>query len=100
VLARRTTARTVSVSEYDAPYDGRVLEDYRGEVWVDRRTFEQGAHAVTTYELGWPGIQIQVRSVMDLAIVDGRVDVTIDTWATRDGVEVSHRRWEERGITG
>ena len=100
VLARRTTARTVSVSEYDAPYDGRVLEDYRGEVWVDRRTFAQGAHAVTTYRLGWPGIKIEVRSVMDLAIVDGHVDVTIDTWATRDGVEISHRQWQERAITG
>ncbi|GAA2118160.1 CocE/NonD family hydrolase [Nocardioides bigeumensis] len=103
VLARRTTARTVSVSEYGAPYDGRVLEDYRGEVWVDRRTFEQGAHAVTTYRLGWPldvgRVDIEVRSVMDLAIVDGRVDVTIDTWASRDGVEVSHRHWEEQSIT-
>ena len=29
---------------------------------------------------------------MDLAIVDGSVDVTIDTWASRDGTEVSHRR--------
>ncbi len=104
VLARRTTARTVSVSEYATPYDGRAVEDYRGEVWVDRRTFAQGAHAVTTYDLSWPGsdaerIEIRVRSVMDLAIVDGRVDVTIDTWATRDGVEVSHRRWEEQAIT-
>ena len=45
-------------------------------------------------------VEVQVRSVMDLAIVDGSVDVTIDTWASRDGVEVSHRRWEERDITG
>ena len=57
VLARRTTARTVSVSEYATPYDGRAREDYRGEVWVDRRTFAQRAHAVTTYDLAWPDVE-------------------------------------------
>ncbi len=104
VLARRTTARTVSVSEYATPYDGRAREDYRGEVSVDRRSFAQHAHAETTYDLSWPGsetdrIEIRVRSVMDLAIVDGSVDVTIDTWASRDGTEVSHRQWTEHAIS-
>ena len=95
MLARTTTARTVSVSEYETPYDGRALEDYRGEVSVDRRTFAQRAHADTTYELSWPGVDIRVHSVMDIDIVDGRVDVVIDTWAWRDGQEVSHRTWRE-----
>ncbi len=95
VLARTTSARTVSVSEYDTPYDGTAREDYRGEVSVDRRTFAQHAHADTTYDLTWPGIEIKVRSVMELDIVDGRVDVAIDTWAWRDGQEVSHRTWRE-----
>ena len=91
MLARVTTARTVSVSEYDTPYDGTAREDYRGEVSVDRRTFAQHAHADTTYDLTWPGVEIKVRSVMEIDIVDGRVDVVIDTWAWRDGEEVSHR---------
>ncbi len=96
VLRRVTSARTVSVSEYQTPYDGRALEDYRGEVRVDRRTFAQHAHADTTYELSWPGVDIRVKSVMDVAITDGRVAVTIDTWAWHDATEVSHRSWQER----
>ena len=80
VLARTTTARTVSVSEYETPYDGRALEDYRGEVSVDRRTFAQRAHADTTYELSWPGVDIRVRSVMDVDIVGGRVDAASAPW--------------------
>ena len=86
----------MSTSEYETPYDGRALEDYRGEVSVDRRTFAQHAHADTTYELSWPGVDIRVRSVMDVAIAAGHVDVTIDTWAWRNGAEVSHRSWRER----
>jgi uncharacterized protein len=96
VLARTTTARTVSVSEYDTPYDGRVLEDYRGEVSVDRRTFAQRAHADTTFELSWPGVDIRVRSVMDVVVEDGRVGATIRTVAERDGAVVSERTWVSR----
>jgi predicted acyl esterase len=95
VLHRVTSASTRSVSEYETPYDGRALEDYRGEVRVDRRTFAQQAHADTTYELSWPGVDIRVRSVMDVAIEDGRVGVTIDTWAWDGGTEISHRSWKE-----
>ena len=93
VLARTTTARTVSVSEYDTPYDGRALEDYRGEVSVDRRTFAQRAHADTTLELSWPGVDIRVWSVMDVVVEGGRVDATIRTVAERDGAVVSERTW-------
>jgi hypothetical protein len=96
VLRRVTSARTTSVSEYETPYGGRALEDYRGEVSVERRTFAQHAHADTTYELSWPGVDIRVESVMDVAIQDGEVTVSIDTWAWQDGVEVSHRQWRER----
>ena len=83
----------VSVSEYDTPYDGRALEDYRGEVSVDRRTFAQRAHADTTLELSWPGVDIRVRSVMDVVVEGGRVDATIRTVAERDGAVVSERTW-------
>jgi len=100
VLERVTTASTRSVSEYPTPYDGTAREDYRGEVGVDRRTFAQHAHADTTFDLTWPGTDIRVQSVMDVAIVGGSVDVTIDTRAWHDGREVSHRSWRESGIGG
>ena len=100
VLARTTTARTVSVSEYDTPYGGRALEDYRGEVVVDRRTFAQRAHADTTFELSWPGVDVQVHSVMDVTIEGGRVAATIRTVATRDGAVVSDRSWEQVSSRG
>ena len=66
VLARTTTARTMSVSAYATPYDGTAREDYLGEVSVDRRTFAQHAHADTIYDLSWPDVEIRVRSVMDM----------------------------------
>jgi hypothetical protein len=95
VLRRLTTARTRQVSEYGTSYGGRALEDYLGEVRVDRRTFAQHAHADTTYELSWPGVDVRVRSVMDVSIADGRLEVAIDTRAFKDGVEVAHREFHE-----
>ena len=43
VLRRTTTVATHTVSSYDTPHDGTALEDYAGEVGVDRRTFAQWA---------------------------------------------------------
>jgi hypothetical protein len=99
VLARTTTARTVSVSEYDRPYGGRAREDYRGEVVVDRRTFAQHAHAETTFELSWPGVEVRVHSVMDVVIEGGSVAATIRIVATRDGAVVSDRSWEQLPVS-
>ncbi len=96
VLARRTTAVTGSVSEYATPYDGSAREDYRGEVWVSGRSHEQGLHADTTFDLTWPGIAVQVRSVMEMAITAAGYDVSIEVVATRDGTEVSRRSWSEQ----
>jgi hypothetical protein len=99
VLARVTTASTRSLSEYETPYDGTVREDYQGEVSVDRRSFAQHARADTTYDLTWPGVTVQVRSVMEVDIADGKVGVVIDTWARRDDAELSHRTWRESFVT-
>lgn len=95
VLRRRTTAHTRTVSAYDTPYDGRAREDYLGAVSVDRRTWEQTAHAVTTYDLTWPGVAVRVVSTMDVTITTAGLDVGIDTVATLDGETVSHRSWHE-----
>ena len=95
VLRRTTSARTHTVAEYDTPYDGRAREDYLGEVSVDRRTHEQHAHAVTTFDLAWPGTAVQVRSTMEVSIGAGGVEVAIETVATRDGAVVSTRTWRE-----
>jgi hypothetical protein len=95
VLRRTTTARTHTVSEYDTPYDGRAREDYLGAVTVDRRTWEQTAHAVTTFDLAWPGAAVQVDSTMDITITRSSYDVSIETVATLDGAEVSRRSWWE-----
>ena len=60
---------------------------------VDRRTFAQRAHADTTLELSWPGVDIRVWSVMDVVVEGGRVGATIRTVAERDGAVVSERTW-------
>jgi predicted acyl esterase len=95
VLARVTTARTLSDSSYDTPYDGRARERYVGEVSVDRRTFAQRAEADTTFELSWPGIDVEVRSTMSLEVGAATYDVEIETRATLDGTEVGSRTWSE-----
>lgn len=95
VLRRTTYARTHTVADYDTPYDGWAREDYYGEVSVDRRTHHQTAHAVTTFDLTWPGIEVQVRSIMDIAITGAGYEVAIETVATLDEVEVSRRTWRE-----
>lgn len=95
VLRRTTYARTHTVSSYATPYDGRAREDYLGEVSVHRRTHEQHAHAVTTFDLAWPEASVQVRSTMDVTITGAGIDVTIETVAARDGTQVSTRVWRE-----
>ena len=95
VLARVTTARTLSDSAYDTPYDGRARERYVGEVSVDRRSFAQRAEADTTFELCWPDVDVEVRSTMSLEVGAATYDVEIETWATLDGSEVSRRHWSE-----
>ena len=95
VLRRTTTARTHTVSEYDTPYDGRAREDYLGAVTVDRRTWEQSAHAVTTFDLSWRDTEVRVVSTMDISITRAGLDVAIVTVASLDGEPVSHRTWQE-----
>ncbi|GAA1146784.1 CocE/NonD family hydrolase [Nocardioides aquiterrae] len=95
VLRRTTTARTRTVSEYETPYDGTAREDYLGAVTVDRRTWEQTAHAVTTFDLTWPGIDVHVESTMDVTITGASYEVAIETVAALDGAEVSRRTWRE-----
>ena len=96
VLGRTTTAVTRQDSSYDTAYDGRARECYLGEVSVDLRTHRQTAHADTTYELSWPGVDVRVRSVMDVVNEGGQVGATIRTVAERDGAVVGDRSWEER----
>jgi putative CocE/NonD family hydrolase len=96
VLRRTTSARTHTLSEYETPYDGTAREDYLGEVTVDRRTCAQTAHAVTTFDLTWPGIEVRVRSVMDITITGEGVDVAIETRASLDDHLVDSRTWRER----
>ncbi len=95
ILARTTSAVTHAVSDYETPYAGRSVEDYLGRVSVHRETFGQTAHADTRFTLSWPGIEVKVRSVMDVAVGPDGYDVTIETVAHRDGAEVSRRTWAE-----
>ena len=91
VLCRTTSARTYSEADYEAPYDGRVLERYEGEVAVDRRTFAQSAQATTTFRLAWPEATCEVVATLDVRVVDGEVHATTRTIASLDGTVVDER---------
>jgi hypothetical protein len=95
VLRRTTTARTHVVSSYEIPGDGTALEDYAGEVGVDRRTFAQWATAETTYRLTWPDVEIRVVSTLRVDIGPDGYDVVIEADAFDDEELVGHREWRE-----
>ncbi len=95
VLAHTTTAVTRQVSAYPTPYDGHARESYLGEVSVNTEDFGQVAHADTTYDLSWPGVDVRVRSTMSVAIGVEGYDVHIATVATREDEIVSERTWTE-----
>jgi uncharacterized protein len=96
VLRRTTSAVTRQESDYATPYDGHARESYLGEVSVHRETFAQHAHADTTFDLTWPGIDVRVRSTMDVEVTAEGYAVSIETVATHNGEEVSRRTWEEQ----
>jgi predicted acyl esterase len=95
VLRRTTTAATHVVASYDTPGDGTALEDYRGKVGVDRRTFAQWATAETTFRLTWPGVEIRVVSTLRVDIGAEGYDVVIDADAFDGAEQVGHREWRE-----
>jgi uncharacterized protein len=95
VLRRTTTATTHVVSSYDIPGDGTALEDYRGEVGVDRRTFAQWADATTTYALTWPGVDVRVVSTLRVDVTAEGYDVVIVADAFDGGEPFGHREWRE-----
>ena len=91
-----TTAHTHTVSEYDTPTTATPARTTSAPVTVDRRTWDQTSHAVTTYDLGL------ARRGRPRHLDDGHhhhrrgLDVAIDTVATLNGEQVSHRTWRER----
>ena len=95
VLRRVTSATTRTSAEYATPYDGRASEDYRGEVRVDRRTFEQRALATTTFTLDWPGTSCEVVADLDVTVDARGVTARVGTRATLNGSAV-HSWAEER----
>ena len=101
VLGRTTTAKTHVVASYDVPHGGTALEDYRGEVGVDRRSFAQWATAETTYRLTWADVEgqsvgeIRVVSTLRVDIGPDGYDVVIEADAFDDEEQVGHREWRE-----
>jgi predicted acyl esterase len=115
VLRRTTTCTVRSVASYDVPHEGTALEDYRGEVGVDRRSFAQWATGETTYRLIWPhvegphverphverphvetqGVDVRVVSTLRVDIGPDGYDVVIESDAYDDEDQVGHREWRE-----
>jgi predicted acyl esterase len=95
VLRRTTTCTVRSVAAYDVPHEGTALEDYSGEVGVDRRTFAQWANAETTYRLTWPDVEVRVVSTLRVDIGADGYDVVIVADAFDGDQHVGHREWRE-----
>jgi uncharacterized protein len=96
VLRRTTTCAVEHGSSYAVPYDGRASESYAGTVTVDRRTFAQRASADCTFVLCWPGVEVSVRSTLDVRVGADCYEVAIDVEARRGDEQVATRSWRER----
>ncbi|MGZ5403081.1 MAG: hypothetical protein ACXWDL_00395, partial [Nocardioides sp.] len=56
----------------------------------------QRADAECSFVLGWPGVEVQVRSTLGVDVGPDGYDVVIDLVAHEGGVQVAQRRWVER----
>jgi hypothetical protein len=95
VLRRTTTCAVRHGADYDTPHQGTASERYAGEVVVDRRSFAQRAAADCSFTLTWPGVELTVRSTMQVDVTASGYDVTIAVDAYDGGEHVSHRDWRE-----
>ncbi len=96
VLRRRTTCAVRHGAAYDVPHRGRAVEQYAGEVVVDRRTHAQHAAAECSYALSWPGVAVEVTSTMRVDVTADGHEVMIAVEAREDGTLVAERSWHER----
>lgn len=95
MLGRTTTCVVRHGADYATPHDGRALEEYAGEVFVDRRSFAQHASADCTFTLTWPDVEVRVHSTMRVDVTATGYVVVIDVDAYDAGERVAHREWHE-----
>ena len=96
MLARVTSCIVDHGATSEAPHGGTVTEHYSGRVSVHDTTFEQTAHAETSFAITWPDAEVSTHATLDLVADSTAYDVTVDLVA-RDGDDVvASRRWHER----
>jgi predicted acyl esterase len=96
VLRDETTCVIDHGSTYDARYESTVTEHYSGRVSVNRATFEQHAHAGTTFVLRWPEATVSTEATMDLVADADSFDVSISLVAREGAQTVGARDWRRR----
>jgi predicted acyl esterase len=100
VLRRLTTCVVDHGSTYDIPHAGSATEHYSGRVSVQQRSFQQRAHAETTFTVRWPDATVTTHAVMDLVTSGEAYDVEIRLVAREQGVLVGDRQWSRRFARG
>jgi predicted acyl esterase len=96
VLRRLTTCVVDHGSTYDIPHGGSATEHYSGRVSVQHQSFEQRAHAETTFTVRWPDATVTTHAVMDLVTSGDAYDVEIKLVAYEEGLIVGEREWRRR----
>ena len=96
VLRRLTTCVVDHGSTYDIPHTGSATEHYSGSVSVQRQSFEQRAHAETTFTVRWPDATVTTHAVMDLVASEHAYDVEINLVAREEERIVGERQWSRR----
>jgi predicted acyl esterase len=100
VLARETVAAVEHGSSYPAPHSVTCSEKYRGRVSIDRRTWDQGLQASTTFEIDWPELTVRSTSELELIVNDTSFDVklalTVHEINSAGATEIRHEEvWQE-----
>jgi predicted acyl esterase len=96
VLRRLTTCIVDHGSTYDIPHGASASEHYVGRVSVQHQSFEQRAHAETTFTVRWPDATVTTHAVMDLVTSTHAYDVEIKLVACEQRLIVGERQWRRR----
>ena len=94
VLRRTTECVVEHAAVHDTGHGGRASEQYAGRVGVDRRSFEQWAHAEAAYEVSWPEVTVATRSTLELRADAHAYHVSVELDAREGDRQVARRTWE------
>ncbi|MDF3306399.1 CocE/NonD family hydrolase [Rhodococcus sp. T2V] len=93
VLARTTTCSTAHGSRWTSTKGFPCSEEYRGEVTLDLRTFDQRIEAFARFEVDYPEGRTATQSTMTVTTSPTHFDLDVSVEAFDDGEPFAQKQW-------